>query len=671
MVYLLFGIHCHQPVDNFYEVVDEAVEKAYRPFLEVAHRYPDFVFSVHYSGWLLEYISNYHKTVFNLLKSLSDRGQVEFFTSGYYEPILSAIPSDDRRFQIKKLNKFINDKFGQTPKGLWLTERVWDPSIVKDLIDTGIEYVLVDDYHFISSGFEKKDLHGYYLTENDGYTLKIFPIDKSLRYMIPFKPFDRIEDYLSSVNSRYQKGAGIIFDDGEKFGVWPGTYDWVYNQRWLEEFIQRTLASKFIKFELYRDYVEHTQPIGLAYLPITSYQEMGEWSLPTDDFIQMENLKHEFEKSGRHELFEKFVKGGIWKNFLVKYPEANKIHKRTLELSITGKPFKKSQKLLDNLLKAQCNDVLWHGIFGGLYLPNLRDNAYRYIIKVEKEIEKQKKQPTIEVKEIYLDGAKQIKLNKGNTITIITQRGGQVTELSIKDREFNFQNTLTRYREGYHQKLLEGVEAKEASDEGISTIHDLSPTMSADLLGKLAFDWHTKNSFVDHITENINLESFKKENFQELSDFWKRIFSIEDVSEKVSLKCTGFIKDIYDSTLIKNFEPIEDGVRCDIKVNTKYTEPLTYLVEFNFHFATLDEFFSTPREFENISEIVIKDGYTQKSIVIKADREMGCYCYPVDTISQSEKGVDVINQGLCIGLFTPFSGNLNIKIELTVRGDSL
>lgn len=72
----------------------------------------------------------------------------------------------------------------------------------------------------------------------------------------------------------------------------------------------------------------------------------------------------------------------------VKYPESNRIHKRVLELSTKAKHLKKkNEKFLDNLLKAQCNDALWHGIFGGLYLPNLRDNAYRYIIKAEKEIE--------------------------------------------------------------------------------------------------------------------------------------------------------------------------------------------------------------------------------------------------------------------------------------------
>ena len=41
-------------------------------------------------------------------------------------------------------------------------------------------------------------------------------------------------------------------------------------------------------------------------------------------------------------------------------------------------------KYKEALYKAQCNDVLWHGVFGGIYLGNLRDNAYKYIIECEK-----------------------------------------------------------------------------------------------------------------------------------------------------------------------------------------------------------------------------------------------------------------------------------------------
>ena len=74
------------------------------------------------------------------------------------------------------MNNYIYQHFGQQPHGLWLTERVWDPSILPDIVHCGIDYITVDDYHFLSVGYNKKDLFSYYLTEQDGFKLNVFPI---------------------------------------------------------------------------------------------------------------------------------------------------------------------------------------------------------------------------------------------------------------------------------------------------------------------------------------------------------------------------------------------------------------------------------------------------------------------------------------------------------------
>ena len=193
---LIIGLHCHQPVNNFSNVVDEAVVKGYMPFLKEASKHPSFRFVVHYSGWLLEYIRVNHADLFKLLKKLSDRGQAEFFGGGYYEPILSAIPSVDRRGQIDMLSDMIEKYFGARPTGAWLTERVWDPSILPDLSECGIEDLIVDDYHFYAAGFSESSLSGYFRTEQDGYAINVFPIDQELRYKIPFSNIPELVSYI-------------------------------------------------------------------------------------------------------------------------------------------------------------------------------------------------------------------------------------------------------------------------------------------------------------------------------------------------------------------------------------------------------------------------------------------------------------------------------------------
>lgn len=667
MVNILFGIHCHQPVENFYDIVDEATDKAYRPFLEVASRYPKFKFSVHYSGWLLEYISKYHKLTFKLLQKLSESGQIEFFTSGFYEPILSAIPPDDRKLQIEKLNRFIKDNFGQNPKGLWLTERVWDPSIIEDMADLGVEYVVVDDYHFLSSGFKKDELYGYYITENNGYKVNVFPIDKNLRYTIPFSPIEKIEDYLDYIGSLGEDLAAIIFDDGEKFGIWPGTYEWVYGKRWLQEFLERFTDIKTVRFGLYKDYVKEKKPSGLAYLPITSYQEMGEWSLPSSDFILMEEAKEILNRYGKEEIYERLVKGGIWKNFFVKYPEANSIHKRVLNLSKDNRELKKNDQFVENLLKAQCNDVLWHGIFGGLYLPNLRDNAYRFIIKAEKEVERIKGIKKLEFRDYNFDGNDEVKFSTSNLIVILTSKGGQITELSVKDAEFNFQNVLSRYSEGYHYRLLKQQTNDQEDNEAVATIHQKNVSITDKIREMIIHDWHTKNSFVDHFTNGIDLESFKRENFRDISDFTLKSLNTDYIGDKITLKGYGYIHRLYNATLIKDFKVKDDFIECRVRFDTDYPEKVIYLCEFNLHFATIPEYFSTERDNGTVNKFIIEDIYTKKNIIFDLDKDVRCLSYPIFTVNQSEKGIDTIIQGLTIGFLFDFELNFDLNIKLSIK----
>ncbi len=672
---LLLGLHCHQPVDNFHHVLDEAIEKSYHPFFEVAAQYKAFKFSVHYSGWLLEYIKEHAPKTFALMRELSLNGQIEFLTGGFYEPILAAISSLDRIAQIEKLSSFIKDNFDQSPKGLWLTERVWDSVIIKDLVHCGIEYVVVDDYHFISSGFDKESLNGYFITEDEGLSLKIFPINKELRYTMPFAKPDIVCDYLASISDE-QTSAGVIFDDGEKFGIWPKTYEWVYEKGWLKEFIEKSLENPAIRPMLYKEYLQSAKPISLAYLPTTSYFEMGEWSLRSSDANKIENVKHAVTKHFDNDTSEKFVKGSIWKNFLVKYYEANKIHKRTIALSHERID---NSSYHDSLYKAQTNDVLWHGVFGGTYLPNLRDNAYRFIIDCENI--KYFKSTTTEVKDINLDGYKEIKCISHNLITLFdTKMGGQMIEFDIRDRSFNLCNTMSRYHEAYHDKVLQAPDQINSPDpqetsneqEGIATIHADEGIDFSQYKKVLKHDWYTKNSFIDHIVDaNLTLENFAASTFTEHGDFVNQPFELLHAkNQQLSLIREGGIYkdgDKNETTLQKNFSIEEDRILFDLSIDNTCQETLFYLQEHNFHFANLKDILIDKKPFDEhvlykgCESLRIDDAYTQKALILTFSQKCDIFIIKLDTLSQSEAGFDLTNQGLSLGFLVPLKEHFHFN----------
>lgn len=661
MTSLLFGIHCHQPVDNFDYVVENAIEKSYKPFFQVLKNFPGFKVSVHYSGWLLEFIEKKDPELFALMQSLSS--QLEFFTGGFYEPVLASIPSKDRVGQIKKLNKYIKKHFNQTPKGLWLTERVWDNAIIRDLKKCGIEYVIVDDYHFIASGYDKNNLNGYFITEEGGESIGLFPINKALRYAIPFYENEEVNRTLKGFSNDEGRNAAVIFDDGEKFGIWPRTYESVYEKEWLKEFFEITSKDEETRVETYREFFENNKPISLAYLPTASYQEMGEWALKADDCIMLEHMVE-----NAHEGKE-FLKGGIWKNFLTKYQESNWIHKRVLELS---KKQIKDKAYKDALYKAQCNDVLWHGVFGGIYLPNLRDNAYKYIIDCEKILEEENQSIDID-----LDGEKEYKFNTKDLLTVIAPKnGGQIFELDLKEESFNLQNTLSRYKEAYHHKIVVREEKSGEDEDGVKTIHD--NLLEVDKEISKDYDWYLKKSAVDHISDgSLNIETFEKSSFNECGDFANQPFEVvkEGVKSVTLEREGGIYRDEKSVTkLEKSFLFENAGIKITNKITTQSDEEYRYLNEWNLHFANIKELEFNGKSLESSlmfkgKKLIIKDNFLKRAFSFSFSNEddLDIYIVPLRTISQSEQGVDLSVQGITIGFITKLNKKLDLSYSLKVE----
>jgi len=635
---LLFGVHSHQPVDNFDEVLFSAINRAYKPFFQTLKLFPDFKCSVHFSGWLLEFIKKNDNELFTLMQNLSN--QIEFFSGGFYEPILASIPSCDRIAQIKKLNRFIEDNFNQTPTGLWLTERVWDDSIISDLSLCGIKYVIVDDYHLIANGTTKNH-QGYYLTENNSQKIAIFPISKALRYSIPFDDVNRIENQLLSIATA-EKGdnAAIIFDDGEKFGVWPQTYDLCYTNGWLKNFFELCTTSTIIETQTYREFFETNRALGLVYLPSVSYEEMGEWSALDDEYSSQ---------------------GGIWKNFFIKYPQSNWIHKRVLELS---KKQTEDEHYLDCLYRAECNDVLWHGVFGGIYLPSLRDTAYRYIIECENLL----KSRELEVLDIDFDGHDEYKLSSSELLCIIKPNyGASIVELDIRDKNFNLLNTLTRKPEKYHHQ--QQSEYLEQDDTQIKTIHHNILKVEDDK--RIYIDRYQKYSNLDHISEgSLNIENFKSNMFVEYGTFVNSLYECVD-KNRALFKCSGKILDT-DAEITKSYILDKNSLLCDIEIKSDIKESLVYANEWNLHFAMYDRLkingmFLAEDMTLSAKILTIFDPYLEKTIKFDFGNEVQIFICKNYTVSQSESGVDYTTQHLSLMFLRNFTKNLKFSFSFSME----
>ena len=110
---LLLCFHNHQPVGNFESVLETSTRDAYLPFLELLSEFPSIKVTIHFSGWLFQWIEERAPATFSLLKELVSRGQVELLGGGMYEPVLALLPERDRLGQVRELSGLLERRFGR------------------------------------------------------------------------------------------------------------------------------------------------------------------------------------------------------------------------------------------------------------------------------------------------------------------------------------------------------------------------------------------------------------------------------------------------------------------------------------------------------------------------------------------------------------------------------
>ncbi len=680
----LFGIHNHQPVGNFDYVVEDAYEKSYKPFVDVLGSHPDVKMAFHFTGWLLKKLEKNHPDYIQEIRTLVQRGQIEIFTGGFYEPIIPVIPEEDRISQIEKLSTYVEKLFGKRPKGMWLAERVWEPQIAKSLAMAGVEYVVVDDNHFKNAGYYDDELDGYFITEEEGYTLKIFPISKRLRYLIPFEKVEEIVDFLKAKSSSDGTKCMVMFDDGEKFGVWPGTYDKVYVEKWLDKFFTALEDNKeWLKTLNFSDYVEEFKPKSRVYLPISSYSEMMEWALPTRARGEFEDLISSLKKEKRYESMEMFLKGGIWRTFLAKYTESNLMHKKMLYVHEKMSENVKDS-VRDEYLKSQCNDAYWHGVFGGLYLPHLRAAVYKHLIRAEKEIVKGK---CLEKLDYDKDGVDEIVVGNDELgLVIDADYGARLLELDVKPAEFNLINSLTRRYEVYHEWISDAITSEELKKSGkAKTIHDVILTKEEGLEKYLTVDWYERFSFVDHFFgEDFSLEKYSICKYPEQGDFVNQPYEIVGESTFVRHGHVWVGAEWIPITVKKEYrlsqgllevfyEVINDS---DKQIHLHFgSEMIFNLMAPNaddryFEWDDEKHHASFSSEFD-AEEVKIVAEYENVHALLRVNERTHWFMYPIYTVSYSEGGFEKVYQGTSLTpswrFVLPKGGKKKLHIVLNVK----
>jgi len=688
-----FGIHNHQPVGNFGWVMEDSANKSYIPFLDVLNKFPSIRIAIHTSGPLLEWIETNMPEYIDKLGRLVENRQVEILGGGFYEPILTMLPKDDALFQLDKMKTWAKDRLGAKVRGIWLTERIWEPSLPLLLSEADVEFTICDTTHFQWAGLMPEDINGYYITEKLGSKLAVFPIDRNLRYTIPFHDPKETIDILSDFAQKNPGGAITYADDGEKFGVWPGTYNLCFEREWLDKFFTLlTENDDLISFTLFSEVLDSQPPKGRVILPTASYLEMTQWALPPKAGYNLEQLTKDIKSGPDWEKFEPFLRGGFWDNFLVKYTESNRIHKKMLRVSKKVSAIDPAKKELKEkgetaLFRGQCNCAYWHGLFGGLYLNYLRDALYRNLLEAENIADQANfgiGRLNLDITDFDADGFDDVILeNDFINAVIAPAKGAAITLLDLRKFNHSLTNVLTRRPEAYHEAVKNIVPPKE--DDHVLSIHEMAVAKEEGLADHLIFDHWERLSFQDHFFDRkISLDCFSKTDYPGRNDFIDSpySFSREKSEERVKLICTrkGLIFSSSGSNELeikKSFTLTKDRASLEITYDfTAGADPVKTLwgTEQNFTLLTKDaddrllnvngaEYkLNKTLSLNPVRGYKLIDGWQKMEFSVSVDKEMELWTFPVETVNQSEGGYERTYQGTSFTLLKA----LEIKAKTTV-----
>jgi alpha-amylase len=683
-VRLILALHDHQPVGNFDGVFEAAYRDGYLPFLEVLEDYPEIPFALHTSGPLMEWLAENRPEYVDRVRALVEAGRVEILGGGYYEPILTMIPHRDRVGQIRDYSAYLQELFGQSIRGMWVPERVWEQPLVSALAEAGIEYTVLDDFHFQRTGLGEWDLFGYYLTEDEGRLVKVFPGSERLRYLIPFQEPHASYEYLKSIADRMPGSVVVFADDGEKFGCWPDTRDHVYRHGWLRRFCDMIVGNRdWIEPVTFAQAVDSTLPLGKVYLPDSSYREMTEWVLPADRLSAFERAMKSSECEPGADRLRPFARaGGFWRNFKAKYAETDEMYARMLGLSrrLADAGPDADPDYLDaarqDLYRGQCNCPYWHGAFGGLYLPHLRNAIYRHLISCHNALDEaeglQGPRVRLDVGDFNLDARQEARLENDRLIALVRPAsGGHLYELDVRHALTNVLATLERRPEAYHGAIAAATSSEPSAAQvvGSAIITDRVVLKQDGLDRLLVYDRHPRKALVDHFYPlGVTLDDLVACRDVERGDFVQAAYiskaqrgpdRVALIMERPGLADGHAIRVRKTVALAAGKPSLEvTYVLDDLPVGV----PLHFAVELNLaamaghapdryysdaggeRLGMLDARLDLPRA-EGLN---LTDEWLDLSIALRWSQPAGLWCFPIETVSQSESGFEGVYQGSAV-----------------------
>jgi alpha-amylase len=237
-------------------------------------------------------------------------------------------------------------------------------------------------------------------------------------------------------------------------------------------------------------------------------------------------------------------------------------------------------------------------------------------------------------------------------------------ELDVRSICHNLLASLARRPEAYHRKVLGGASGANGS---VASIHERVVFKQQGLDERLQYDRWPRKSLLDHFFEpGANLHSVSRGEADEVGDFVQGFYEskIRRASDRVQVQLsrTGSagqreIKITKGVTLVAGSQTLEIVYLLE---NVPADQPLHFAVEFNlaglpsgaddryYHDGQGNRLGQLGRQLDlaDVTGLNLVDEWLGIDVGLAFNRPTGLWAFPVETVSQSEGGFELVHQSV-------------------------
>lgn len=454
-------------------------QKAYKKIFSFLYSHSDFSVFLYFSGPVLEWFEKKHPEVITLLSELINRKQIEIIGGGYYSPAFPLILPIDRVGQTEALTTSIRKILGKRPRGIYLPESIWDPSLISSFKTCGIEYTFIDSRLIPQNKYRNVSLFNPLIVEDLGKTLFIIPLQEE----VDFFHQNNTKDLISIIKNK-------IASQNNENSVFSTVFSADNFNKLLKEGILDSLYLDFIEEENFvfstpQKYLKNATCFNRVTISATCSPNLANWIYEPYVFHSSSDIAN--------------ARPNV-KDFIETYPLTHELYARMIQLSVEV-----NQCRGDKMRKKNARDLLWETQNYHLYVYNgksslsnkkNRRKAFQNLISAEKIL--RENSDFIEHCNGYdlsMSGYKEYIAKFTNYNAYVSQKGGAIFELDVVENAVNYcdieqrNETLDQINDTYRKKILSDHLLEENQlavfTNGLNPPHEILPNR---IYSEISFD---------------------------------------------------------------------------------------------------------------------------------------------------------------------------------------